>query len=156
MRSQPLFYLLFGGMFAGIGYTFVIVGLCLGAQDENWAGTGTPIFVCMGGLFAIIGTVVLVLLARSYFKPWRLRNHGKLVYAQITDVSVQSNLSVNGKHPWAVTCEWEDPDTHLTHIFTTNTMTLPGESATSEYPVYMDPANPKKYFVDLETRRELR
>lgn len=117
--------------------------------------TGTAfvfwIFGVLGSLFlliCIIGTVVSV--RKNNSKAYLLRN-GQAIRADITGVTENVNISFNERHPVVVRCRATLPDGTKTEFKSRNVWRSPEEvSALQSVKVYLDPANPKRYWVDVE------
>jgi hypothetical protein len=154
--QQPMFFII-GGAFAVFGVVFAVLGFLI-SGDPSWNRTGRVIFIGMGSLFAIIGIGFLVFLLQARMKQNRLLRSGNVVYADLTGVKIDRSVSINGRHPWTVTCEWTDPETNFVHTFTGTTTTRPDRDgeAPVQFPVHLDPDDPSKYYIDLDKRRELR
>ncbi|ADU73503.1 uncharacterized protein DUF3592 [Acetivibrio thermocellus AD2] len=111
--------------------------------------------VGIGLVFFIIG----ISFTASQFKKFRLRKRlletGRTVYADISEITLNTSYTVNSKHPYVITCKWKDPDTGLFYFFTSDNIWFDPEPIIHEkgitsLPVYIDPENPKNYFVSVK------
>lgn len=126
---------------------------CDRRNPENVSAPATfvwVIFTCMGALLLVIGGAILVAKHKRRRSALYLKAHGKLIYANISGVRVNSRVSSNYQHPYMVICEglnlhgkvveyhsdhiWYNPEPYLKDVMV---------------PVYIDPRNPKRYYVDL-------
>ena len=115
----------------------------------SWGGTlivGTlaTVFLAIGGGIACVG-----LLARRR-ATW-LQTHGTPVDTQFTAVELNKSIRVNGRNPFRIISQWQDPATAKVHIFRSENVWLdPSDHiATRTIKVLIAPGNPRKYLVDL-------
>ena len=134
-----------GTVFTGIGTAFL-----LNLSRMN----GMPLFfpLIFGGLglaFLLTALVLLIGALGAERKRRAVRDRGNLVTARVTDVRLDRNVSVNGRHPYVVECRYEgDGQAYLLsseRIWTGRPDIAPG----AEIPVYWDDYDPKHYTVDL-------
>lgn len=114
---------------------------------------GGAIFMGVGGLFLLIGSIgLLLLIFRGYGKK-QLRKNGEAVTARITAVKCAENVRVNGRIPYYVLCETgavpalAGKPLKSGYFYTPLPQTLVGTAVR----VYVHPNKPKRYFVDTET-----
>ncbi|HOM02353.1 MAG TPA: DUF3592 domain-containing protein [Acetivibrio sp.] len=128
-------------------------------NPENVQSTGSMIsdivLVVIGLIFTAIGVSFIISQVNKSRLRERLMATGQLVYADINEVILNKNYTVNGKHPYIITCSWKDPYTGLFYFFNSDNIWFDPEPIIKEngittLPVYIDPENPKKYFVSTE------
>ncbi len=126
-----------------IGAIFTLVGLGLGIGF--FASGEMPLIVCLLPLiFVVLGVLFLYLYFKKKLQAKKLKENGRKVWAVITNVSPNYSVTINGRHPYILTCEYNGA------IFQTDymkavTSDLVGKNVT----VYVDEEDPAKYFVDL-------
>ncbi|MDR2174134.1 MAG: hypothetical protein LBE32_08070 [Burkholderiales bacterium] len=66
-------------------------------------------------------------------------------------VALNTSLRVNGRHPFHVLTQWQDPITGEIRIFESHNVWFdPTQYCTNQQiTVYIEPGDPKKYYVDL-------
>ncbi len=109
------------------------------------------VFGGLGLIFSSIGiSFWAVVLASSRKKKW-LRAHGQIVHAKINSVSLDTSLRVNGQHPYRIYAQRLDSMHNTVHVFKSDPIWYDPESHIHQktVPVYIDPANPKKYLMDV-------
>ena len=109
------------------------------------------IFIAMsilGGIFTVAG---LVLMVCSIKRTTKLKKIGKRYDATVVNIELNTNVSVNRRHPYRVTCRVEDYGAGEAYIYKSKNVYLDLEQYNLEtVPVYVDPQNPSKFFVDVE------
>jgi len=99
-----------------------------------------------GAAFTLIGGIPLFFTVRKARRDEWLKLNGQLVEADFVNVQLNMSLSVNEKHPWLIKATangqtfesdnlWTDPAPYITSKQKINVM--------------VDPANPKRYWMDL-------
>jgi len=103
---------------------------------------GLPIVTVGSGL-------VLVAWRRQRVIRW-LRQHGQHITATITGVQHNQSIEINGRFPYQVTCQWQNPANGQSYAFASDNF----RNDPSPYipqktiQVVIDPNNPKRYYVD--------
>lgn len=108
-------------------------------------------FTGVGTLFAAIGGGLLVALLRRRRIVAQLRSTGLPIDAKFVDCYLDTSIKVNGRSPWRITCQATHPATGKLETFRSDTVwTDPTEQvAGRSLRVFVDPARPKRHFVDL-------
>jgi hypothetical protein len=118
--------------------TFSLWGLAiiLGGIGVVFAGIG-------GGMIAVRGG------RRKLEAELRLR--GRRVQARFQSVERNTSIQVNGRSPWRILCQWQDPSTGLLHVFKSQNLWFDPTPyvQVQELTVFVDPAKPKRYVVDV-------
>jgi len=86
-----------------------------------------------------------------------LRQQGTPVQTAFQAVELNTSLQVNGRHPFQVVTQWLNPATGKLHVFHSDNLWFdPTEFAQErKITVFLDPANPKRYAMDLSFLPEL-
>ncbi len=112
---------------------------------------GALIVGILGSVFALVGLgMVLVPMLRQR-RAAQLRASGRRIEAAFQGVEHNTSLTVNGRHPFCVISQWQNPATSQVHVFRSDNLWFdPSEYITrTQIPVYIDPADPDRYHVDL-------
>jgi len=105
-------------------------------------------------ILLITGTLVLTFAFVIYQIQridW-LRHHGKRIIAMVTSIRHETGKTSSGfsRDNYYVTATWTNPWTGKTYAFWTWVMNhQPEYTEGSLVPVLVDPANPKRYILDL-------
>jgi hypothetical protein len=126
-----------------IGVLFTLVG---GGLAVGFTAAGEfPIYVCLLPLiFVALGVFFLYKFISGKLLVKKLRENGRKVYAEITEVSTNYSVSINGRHPYLLLCEYNGARFQADYMKPV-TYDLVGKTV----PVYISEDDPSKYFVDL-------
>lgn len=142
-----------------IGIIFFVMGAAyigIGISTFFWStGEGTALFrYIFGGVGLVLFVIGIVCLWSSIQKRKRM-NHvlsaGKYVMADITGIDQYYNIRINGRHPYIVTCQYQDISGNV-HIFRSRYLKY-DPSPFLQNPmvrVYVDAENYKYYYVDID------
>lgn len=112
---------------------------------------GTLILGGIGSIFAIIGLGFFVYDIQKKKKLDYLKLNGTKIDTDFQSVDINTSLAVNGRNPFIIVSQWQDPATSKLHIFESDniwfdpTAFIKGDTIK----VLIDRKNPKKYMVDL-------
>ena len=110
----------------------------------NW------IFLGVGALLISLG---LSLVLSQFFKRNKnnnLRETGIRLNAEIVNVGLDMRISSNYRHPFVIDCRYQAPDGTFYMFHSDPIWQNPTKYLTNDYiPVYVEPTNYKKYYVDL-------
>jgi len=115
---------------------------------ENWF-----VVMCLG----IIGTVFTAIGAGFGLSGWVqkrnrewLQANGQRIQARFTGVDLNTRLRVNGRSPWVLTAQWQDPASSLLYTFRSESIWFdPSPYVKSDtLDVLVDAAKPSRYWVD--------
>ena len=111
----------------------------------------TLIIGIVGGVFALIGAVLVLVPWLRARRAAQLRTSGRRIEAAFQGVEQNTSLKVNGRYPFCVISQWQNPATSQVHVFRSDNLWFdPSEYITrTQIPVYIDPADPNRYHVDL-------
>lgn len=113
-------------------------------------------FVCGFGLiFLLVGTIPLIFGIKKSSTSKKLKQTGTLIEAQIDKVYLNTNYAVNGRHPYKLSAHAILPNSEKVYTFESenvwgNLQVVVDTHHIEKVNVYIDLANPKKYYVDLE------
>jgi hypothetical protein len=114
-----------------------------------WAG---PLITgAMGILFTMIGGGFWFVRARrAKLEEW-MRMNGRPVEADYTGVYRDTSFKVNGRSPWRITAQWQDPAGRKLHVFESKHLWFDPEPFVEDdrITVLIDPRNPKRHVFDL-------
>ena len=116
------------------------------------------IFPGIGFIFLIIGgTGILVKINKRKLEK-SLKENGELIYADYNETVLNTSYHVNGKCPYNIICDWNNPLDHKKYIFKSKNIWINPEKIIKEknikqFPVYID-SNKKKYIIDVDALTE--
>jgi hypothetical protein len=109
------------------------------------------IFMFSGLLVIFLGIILpWLMIYRQKMKATRLRTTGVSIQAKIIGAS-KTGLIVNNKPYYAISAQWLDPSTNLAHVFKSASMPFDPSSSIKvdqTITVYINPSNPKDYWMD--------
>ncbi len=110
------------------------------------------VFLCIGTPFAIIGAIFIIVNIVSSGSKKKLMQKGEEVSGTITDVYENTNIRVNGRHPFKAEVKVINPFDGETYLYSSKNITenishLIGQTVT----VYVDKNNKRKYYVDIDS-----
>jgi hypothetical protein len=109
------------------------------------------ILAAMGAVFFLIGAGIILVIALKGRQDKMLKASGIAIETRYQGVEQNTTLSVNGKHPFRVLTQWQNPATSDIHIFKSNNLWFdPSAYIDREtIKVFIAQGNPAKYYVDL-------
>ncbi len=149
----------FGAIFAGVGLLFFCIGAWIGFfLDPNAPGVTVNgdqksmgiFFMLFSSIFIAIGVWQIVKQIKQAAKGKRLLEEGTLYWAEVSNISQNTSVRINGRSPYFVEC-WCTDAMGLCRNFTSDeVMRLPSMlSFGSKVAVYVDPEDDEEYYVDL-------
>lgn len=117
------------------------------------------IFPGIGMIFLIIGVTGILVKINKRKLGQRLKENGKLIYANYNETVLNTSYRVNGKCPYNIICEWNNPLDGQKYIFKSKNIWINPEKIIEEknikqFPVYIDNNNKKKYTIDIDILTE--
>ena len=105
----------------------------------------------MGAVFFLVGAGIIVFIALKGRQDEMLKTSGVAIETQYQSVEQNTALSVNGKHPFRVLTQWQNPATSDIHIFKSNNLWFDPSAYIKQdtIRVFIAQGNPAKYYVDL-------
>jgi hypothetical protein len=112
---------------------------------------GTLIVSGLGVVFTAVGTAMVVVPIRRRRLESFLKSNGVPVEATFESVEQNTSMKVNGQSPWRVLAQWLDPATSQVHVFKSDNLWFDPSAYIKDRKinVFIDRADPKKYYVDL-------
>lgn len=111
---------------------------------------GATIAGVLGLLFVLVGLGVWTYGRMEDRQVESLRRHGRLIQARYEGVERNLRIRVNGRHPYVIVAQWQDPVSKAVHLFRSENIGFnPEEYVHSKtITVYIDAKNPAKYAMD--------
>ena len=141
---------LIGIIFAGIGALFTALGIVISgaAGDLHFL-----IFSGVGGVFLCLGIIFLLFISSHDRKRARLLAEGTCIYADITEIAMDTRFRFNGRHPLVIYCQALNPEDGRVYVFCSEGIWYDprpylDDANAEKLPVYVDPDNYKHYAVD--------
>jgi hypothetical protein len=105
----------------------------------------------MGALFLSIGGAMILVPLRQRRNDEHLLHEGVPIQADFQGVDINTSCSVNGRHPFRVLAQWQNPTTSRIHVFESHNIWFDPTRyiQQKEIRVFLERGNPKKYYVDL-------
>ena len=105
----------------------------------------------IGSIFFLIGGGIALASVLQGRKVEYLRQNGTRILTTFQSVELNTSLSVNGRHPFRVFTQWTNPSTSEIHVFESDNLWFdPSPHINNRaITVFIEPGNPKKYYVDL-------
>lgn len=113
----------------------------------------------IGSVFLLIGVIGLGVLSHKKNKEKDLRENGELVYATYLETIINRNVMVNGRNPYNVIVQWNNPEDGKKYLLKSKNIYFNPERLIEErnirmFPVYINPNKKKQYFVDVDILKE--
>ncbi len=113
----------------------------------------------IGLIFLIIGGTGLLVKINKENIEKNLRKNGELVYANYIETVVNRAYRVNGRHPYNIICNWDNPEDNKKYILKSKDIWINPEDIIQEknirvLPVYINLENKKQYLVDTSSLTE--
>lgn len=142
-----------GSVFAFLGAVFLSTGLIIysALKEEEGVVLFLLIFGGVGLLFFVLGLIFLIMEFGKKFRNDKLLKSGNYVMAEIFEVELNYNVTVNMRHPYAVRCRYQDSYGNV-HIFKSRNLLFDPTDLFKDQmvKVYVDGENYKNYYVDID------
>lgn len=116
---------------------------------ENWLA---PLILGgLGSVFTLVGGGVLAAMVRKRkVRAWLTQN-GMRVQAKFESVDYDTSLTVNGRHPWRLSCQWQHPVTQKVYLFRSDPIWYDPTAfiKRDQLDVLVNADDPKQYAVDI-------
>lgn len=113
---------------------------------------GGPLIVGgMGMLFMLLGGGIVYARRASTQRAIELRRGGRPVQTRFQSVEQNTGTKMNGRSPWRIVTQWKNPSTGEIHVFNSDDIwydPTPHLQAGHELTVFIDRANPRRYYMD--------
>jgi hypothetical protein len=112
---------------------------------------GPIILGILGAMFTAIGGGIMLAGRLGDRKKSYLLAYGNAVQTDFQSVERNTSLKVNGKSPWRVVSQWQNPETGKLRVFNSENLWFdPAKFVnTKQITVLLDPKDPKRYHMDL-------
>ncbi len=112
---------------------------------------GTTILAGLGTVFFSIGFIILLVGILNSRKIKYLKAHGVKINTKLKSVELNSSLKVNGRSPYNIYAQWENPASSKLHVFKSENIWFdPSEHINGDdITVLIEKDNPEKYYVDI-------
>jgi hypothetical protein len=115
---------------------------------ENWF-----VATLLGGLGVVFAGIaagfVVSGVAGRRRRAW-LEQHGLRVDAKVVGVALDSHIRVNNRNPWRIQAQWLDPQRNTMHLLQSEAIWFdPSDLLPPTIGVWIDPNNPKRYWMDV-------
>ena len=83
-------------------------------------------------------------------RQW-LMAHGTSVQTEFQSIERNTSLKVNGRHPWRILSQWQNPATSKLHVFKSDNLWFDPASfvKSKQITVLVDPNDAKRYHMDV-------
>lgn len=111
----------------------------------------TVVFAVIGLPFFLIGTLMFVFGWLKKRKSISLKQTGIAVLANFQSVEPNYCVSINGRNPYKIVCQWLSPETQELHLFESDNLWFDPSDyiKTQTLTVFIKPGDPKKYHMDV-------
>lgn len=113
------------------------------------------LFPGIGLIFLIIGGIGIFVNLNKRRLNNRLKANGKLVYANYVNTILNTSVSINGRNPYKIICEWTNPEDNKKYTFKSDNIWVNPEITINygniQLPVYVNLKNCKQYYVDISS-----
>lgn len=112
---------------------------------------GATILGVLGAVFFAIGAGIMLFSNLGQNNKSKLISSGDAVMADFQNVELNKSFSANNTHPYQILAQWLNPRTNEIHIFKSENIWFDPTShiKNKKIKVYIEPNNPKKYYVDI-------
>ncbi|TXS96022.1 DUF3592 domain-containing protein [Parahaliea maris] len=112
---------------------------------------GLPMIVGgMGLVFSLVGWGIIASQVLRKRRNQHLRQHGLPVSAEITSVDLDTSFKQNGRSPYRIHAQWQDPGSRKVYVFSSDAIWYDPSDyvAIDEITVYVQRGNPSRYHMD--------
>jgi hypothetical protein len=115
------------------------------------------IFGSAGGILVLIGGGIMLATSMKERSDQYLREQGVRINTDFQRVVMNTSLRVNGRHPFQILTQWQNPSTSKIHLFQSKNLWYDPTShiKNRQITVFIERDNPKKYLVDLSFLPEI-
>lgn len=136
-------------VFSFAGLALLCLALYLSIDTQRFVDSA--IATALGAALLAIGGGMALYRDRKARLALRLRAQGQVIQARIQGVEPNVAVSVNGRHPFVVLCQWQNPQTKEVHVFRSENLWFDPSDYLKrpQVLVFIEPENPRRYLVDL-------
>jgi hypothetical protein len=113
---------------------------------------GLPLILgSLGAVFFLVGFSIIFSSRLNGKKIEYLRKNGMPIKAKFQNVGINDALRVNGRSPYQIYAQWQNPSTSEIHLFNSENIWFdPTDHINNdELTVFIEKNNPAKYYVDI-------
>jgi len=112
---------------------------------------GSLILGIIGCVFSAIGGGIFLVTFLRGRKEEQLVATGQRIDTEFQSVELNQALEVNGRNPFRIVTQWQNPATSKVHVFRSKNLWFDPSSHIKgqRITVFIDAGNPKKYYVDV-------
>lgn len=144
--------LIAGIVFSCVGALFLVIGIALSfSMNGKDAAVFLLAFGGIGLIFLVVGLIFLIVKIKKKLLCNRLLQSGNYIMAEISEVNVNYNVTINGRSPYVVECRYQDMAGNV-HIFASRCLYFNPEPLLQSQmvKVYVEGDNYKHYYVDID------
>lgn len=112
---------------------------------------GAVILLGMGAVFALVGTLPLIIMYLRSKSGQRLLREGMPVKARFSEVILNTTININGRSPFQIVAQMHDTAANTVKLYYSHNIAFdPSPFIDQEFvTVYVDKKNPDKYYMDI-------
>ncbi|HCU1241262.1 TPA: DUF3592 domain-containing protein [Morganella morganii] len=112
---------------------------------------GAVILLGMGAVFALAGTLPLIIMYLRSKSGQRLLREGMPVKARFSEVILNTTININGRSPFQIVAQMHDTAANTVKLYYSHNIAFdPSPFINQEFvTVYVDTKNPDKYYMDI-------
>ncbi|EPL8093906.1 DUF3592 domain-containing protein [Morganella morganii] len=112
---------------------------------------GAVILLGMGAVFALVGTLPLIIMYLRSKSGQRLLREGMPVKARFSEVILNTTININGRSPFQIVAQMHDTAANTVKLYYSHNIAFdPSQFINQEFvTVYVDKKNPDKYYMDI-------
>ncbi|OQP27306.1 hypothetical protein B2H99_07420 [Morganella morganii] len=112
---------------------------------------GAVILLGMGAVFALVGTLPLIIMYLRSKSGQRLLREGMPVKARFSEVILNTTININGRSPFQIVAQMHDTAANTVKLYYSHNIAFdPSLFINQEFvTVYVDKKNPDKYYMDI-------
>ncbi|NGE93242.1 DUF3592 domain-containing protein [Morganella morganii] len=112
---------------------------------------GAMILLGMGAVFALVGTLPLIIMYLRNKSGQRLLREGMPVKARFSEVILNTTININGRSPFQIVAQMHDTAANTVKLYYSHNIAFdPSPFINQEFvTVYVDKKNPDKYYMDI-------
>ncbi|HCR3204590.1 DUF3592 domain-containing protein [Morganella morganii] len=112
---------------------------------------GAVILLGMGAVFALVGTLPLIIMYLRSKSGQRLLREGMPVKARFSEVILNTTININGRSPFQIVAQMHDTAANTVKLYYSHNIAFdPSPFINQEFvTVYVDTKNPDKYYMDI-------
>lgn len=112
---------------------------------------GAVILLGMGAVFALVGTLPLIIMYLRSKSGQRLLREGMPVKARFSEVILNTTININGRSPFQIVAQMHDTAANTVKLYYSHNIAFdPSPFINQEFvTVYVDKKNPDKYYMDI-------